>query len=72
VASVDPPSPRATRWKVVVSVGLTVLVPLVSTAPIPSMETSVALVVVQLSAALCPGVIVSGVTVMLAVGAGVV
>ena len=42
------------QMKVAVSVGLTVLVPPVSTAPMPSIETSVAFVVVQFRAALWP------------------
>ena len=49
LASVVPPSPLATRWKLVELDGETVCVPLTGTFPMPSMETLLALVVRQLS-----------------------
>src|SRR5215472_10611030 len=69
-ASVVPPSPLATRWKLVELAGETVCVPLTATSPMPSMETEVALVVRQLRTTDWPWSMAWGSAVMLAVGAG--
>src|SRR6266849_1516049 len=68
VASCVPPEPLAVSRYVVESAGETDCVPLGCTAPIPSMETSVALLVCQVSVADCPFWIVFGSTEIDAVG----
>src|ERR1700761_7630982 len=70
VASVVPPSPRATRWKSVETVGVTVFTPEVGTGPMPSIETLLASVVRQFSTTWSPAEICVGVAVICAVGAG--
>src|SRR5215469_13510479 len=70
LASVVPPSPLATRWKLVELAGETVCVPLTATSPMPSMETEVALVVRQLRTTDWPWSMAWGSAVILAVGAG--
>src|SRR5262249_23116753 len=64
-----PPGPLALSGAVVESVGLTCLIPFGSTAPTPSMLTSVAFVVCQVKVDDCPLSIVSGLAVNVAVGA---
>ena len=71
LASAVPPSPLATRWKLVEVDGETVWVPLTLTGPMPSMETEVALVVRQLRTTDWPRSMASGSAVRLAVGAAV-
>src|SRR6266702_347030 len=71
LASVVPPSPLATRWKLVELDGETVCVPLMATVPMPSIVTEVASVVRQLSTTDWPRSMASGSAVRLAVGAGV-
>src|ERR1019366_2320849 len=71
LASVVPPSPLATRWKLVELEGETVCVPLILIGPMPSMDTEVASVVRQLSTTDWPRSIESGSAVRFAVGAGV-
>src|ERR1039457_6608726 len=71
LASVVPPSPLATRWKLVEVDGETVWVPLMLTGPMPSMDTEVALVVRQLRTTDWPRSMASGSAVRTAVGAGV-
>src|ERR1017187_6681784 len=71
LASVVPPSPLATRWKLVELDGETVWVPLTLTGPMPSIDTDAALVVRQLRTTDWPRSTASGSAVRLAVGAGV-
>src|ERR1700742_3055365 len=68
LASVVPPSPLATRWKLVEVEGETVWVPLALTGPMPSMETEVASVVRQLSTTDWPRSMARGSAVRFAVG----
>src|SRR5689334_3996883 len=70
VASCVPPAPLATKWYVVESVGVTGFEPFASTAPSPSMETSVALVVCQVNVVDSPLLIVLGLADKEADGAG--
>src|SRR5579875_2303531 len=70
LASVVPPSPLATRWKLVEFAGETVCVPLTATSPMPSIDTLVALVVRQFNTTDWPRSIASGSAVRVAVGAG--
>src|SRR5665213_1897479 len=70
LASVLPPSPLATRWKLVELEGETVCVPLTGTGPMPSMTTLVALVVRQLRTRDWPISMARGSAVRVAVGAG--
>ena len=72
LASAVPPSPLATRWKLVEVAGETVWVPLAETVPMPSMVTEVALVVRQLRTTDWPRSMARGSAVRLAVGAAVV
>jgi hypothetical protein len=66
-----PPVPVAVRIYVVVIVGLTVLVPLIATEPIPWLiETVVALLVTHVNVAKAPEEIEIGAIVKVAVGAG--
>src|SRR6478609_9308282 len=69
VALCVPPAPLAVSVYVVDSAGVTCCVPLGCTAPIPSMPTSVALLVCQVSVVDCPLSIVSGLALNEAVGA---
>src|SRR4051794_619539 len=69
-ASAVPPSPLATRWKLVELEGVTVCVPFTATGPNPSIETEVASVVRQFNTTDCPRSTASGSAVRLAVGAG--
>src|SRR5437868_4794321 len=69
VASWVPPSPLAVRWYVVESSGVTCCEPLGCTAPMPSMVTSVALVVCQVSVLDWPLSTVLGLALSEAVGA---
>src|SRR6185312_16410052 len=70
LASVLPPSPLATRGKLVELEGDTVCVPLTGTGPMPSITTLVALVVRQLRTSDWPISMASGSAVRVAVGAG--
>ena len=70
LASVVPPSPLATMWKLVEAVGETVWVPLGLTGPRPSMLTLVASVVRQLRTTDWPRSMASGSAVSEAVGTG--
>jgi hypothetical protein len=66
-----PPDPLAVSVKVVVLAGVTVLCPEGATLPMPlSMLTESALVLDQLKVALAPRVMLEGVAVSVAVGAG--
>ncbi len=69
LASTMPPSPLATRWKLVELDGETVWVPLTLTWPMPSMVTMVALVVRQFRTTDWPRSMAAGSAVMVAVGA---
>ena len=69
-ASSVPPAPLAVKWYVVDSFGDTVWEPFAGTAPMPSMETSVAFVVCQASEADPPAWMLLGLTDIEAVGAG--
>src|ERR1039458_396936 len=71
LASVVPPSPLATMWKLVEVVGETVWVPLGLTVPMPSMVMAVASVVRQLRTTDWPRSMASGSALRDAVGAGV-
>src|SRR5271156_7241818 len=68
LASVVPPSPLAVRWKLVEVAGETVWVPLALTWPMPSMVTTLALVVRQLRTTDWPRSMAVGSAVMEAVG----
>jgi hypothetical protein len=71
VAEVEPPGPVAVSVYVVVAVGETVWLPEVATDPIPlSIETDVALVVLQVSVELPPEEIDDGLALKLIVGVG--
>src|SRR5213594_3879225 len=70
VASCVPPAPLAVRRYVVESSGVTAFEPLVSTGPMPSILTSVALVVCQVRVVDCPFCTESGFAEREAVGAG--
>src|SRR5208283_1168552 len=70
LASVVPPSPLATMWKLVEAEGETVWVPLGLTGPMPSMVTLVASVVRQLRTTDWPRSMASGSAVSVAVGMG--
>src|SRR5262249_29952884 len=69
VASCVPPGPLATSRYVVDWAGLTVLEPFESTLPMPSMETSLAFSVRQVSCVDCPAWMESGLAESDAVGA---
>src|SRR5665213_4120624 len=71
LASAEPPSPLAVRWKLVEVEGETVCVPLTGTWPMPSMVTVVASVVRQLRTTDWPRSMANGSAVRFAVGAGV-
>src|ERR1700744_6139184 len=69
LASVDPPSPLAVRWKLVEVAGETVWVPLTGTSPMPSMVTEEAFWVRQLRTTDWPTSMAEGSAVRLAGGA---
>src|SRR5215469_10877986 len=69
LASVEPPSPFAVRWKLVELEGVTVWVPLAGTSPMPSMVTVEALAVRQLRTTDWPRSIARGSADIVAVGA---
>src|SRR5437899_8290245 len=69
VASRVPPGPFAMRRYVVEPLGVTDCEPLGCTAPTPSMLTSFALSVCQVSCVACPGCTLAGFDVRVALGA---